>query len=631
MLTNITLILPSRLNPIDSSHRSTVFGVLLRINRQLETLSIFTTGKLAWQSVFVTFVFFLVAIQSKSTKMGDPGSGVHAGEESDSEGESPVAPPPNTAPPINPYPQPFVHARSPDPDLFSPQKWRRVATNSLLHATKAVDQLCHAIVSTKPSFSGGHLAAEIRRLALTVAVFERSLFAYALRIQRQLAIADEAESAEVERPHVSRPLSVGWKKAGMVSLLQMLTRTLNSTTILLNSLTNETSFFKYVRNTRAWFLLPIILLLRHRLSDGVKGILSEIVTRFPGLEPLMKLVERFALTRYGVIPLTLYCLYRRAISNRCKILKHLHTRLNILLTLWHICVSVIDQEELGDNSGDQVAISQWMLELVPPSLDTSFWYQSTWQLSLVKYGMDVVYSSVSQWYNLFGDRIIGYPFLSACFLYYSHRPAAAARRCSTILGSPDIRFISTAWKTHDTYLLPRLIWWYNAYVRPFLRLSPRIVIREIMLTHDYPNSEAEMLRRQSNRKRTIKVLLLSGKVLDLSINTKLRASMLSTARNMRVSSSPVIIYLHGGGWVNDFRYCTLTYLKRWAIKTGAPILFVDYTLATESAYPAALEECYDVFKWVADGRLGIHPSSIILAADSTGKYVKRAETHTTQT
>lgn len=235
--------------------------------------------------------------------------------------------------------------------------------------------------------------------------------------------------------------------------------------------------------------------------------------------------------------------------------------------------------------------------------------------------MDVVYSSVSQWYNLFGDRIIGYPFLSACFLYYTIRPAAAARRCSAILGSPDIRFISTAWKTHDTYLLPRLIWWYNAYVRPFLRLSPHLVIREIMLTHDYPNSEAEMLRRQSNRKRTIKVLLLSGKALDLSINTKLRASMLSTARNMRVSSSPVIIYLHGGGWVNDFRYCTLTYLKRWAIKTGAPILYVDYTLATESAYPAALEECYDVFKWVADGRLGIHPSSIILAADSTGGHL----------
>jgi len=55
-----------------------------------------------------------------------------------------------------------------------------------------------------------------------------------------------------------------------------------------------------------------------------------------------------------------------------------------------------------------VPISQWMLELVPPSLDSSFWYQSaSWRLSLIKAGMDVIYCSLGQWYNIFGHRMIG--------------------------------------------------------------------------------------------------------------------------------------------------------------------------------------------------------------------------------
>jgi hormone-sensitive lipase len=37
-----------------------------------------------------------------------------------------------------------------------------------------------------------------------------------------------------------------------------------------------------------------------------------------------------------------------------------------------------------------------------------------------------------------------------------------------------------------------------------------------------------------------------------------------------------------------------------------------------TAYPTALDECYDVYKWVLAGRLGFHPSSVVLAGDSNG-------------
>ena len=82
--------------------------------------------------------------------------------------------------------------------------------------------------------------------------------------------------------------------------------------------------------------------------------------------------------------------------------------------------------------------------------------------------------------------------------------------------------------------------------------------------------------------------------------------------------TPVIIYLHGGGYLAQFRSSNLMFLKQLAIQTGYPILYINYSLTPEYSYPTALDECYDVYKWVLEGNLGIKPTNIILAGDSTG-------------
>lgn len=615
-----------------------------------------------------------------------------------------------------------------DIDCFDPEKWRGAATRSLLQATNAVDQLCHAVVSTKPALSRCTIATEIRRLALTVAVFERSLFAYALGIKRDRQQMEEEdrqkqrehegdlnnshfdwstreqkqtdvspgmssrgsrEFSEAENPsqpgvpamhetpallnpepagpycpsprmaqvpadlpifsphhaylsqleqtqdyesltprssqHKSMDRPRHLKHAGgMVSLLRLLTRTLNATTVSLNKLAHENSFAHYVQHTKMWLLFPLVWTIRGRINDffGPK-LLWMFEHSFPGAQ-LPSAFRRFSFFSHNAVLLFFfYLLYQRSIQKRKVALQLLHSRLGILLRLWHICVSVIDSRGRDDEIGEhgQVAISQWMLELVPPSLDSAFWYQSSnWQLSVVKMGMDILYSSVSVWYNLVGDRLIGVFFMMWAGMYYAFRPRQAAAQCSILMGSPDIRFLAMAWRTHDTYLLPKFIWLYTQYVSPFLGLSRKLaVLRKITLADDYPNTEAEMLSplRQS-RRRTINVLLMSVKPLDISINPKLRSTRSSNVRSLKSPSSPIIIYLHGGGMITDFRSCHLTYLKRWAENTGAPILYVDYSLAPENAYPTALDECYDVFKWVSEGRLGIDPSNIILAGDSIG-------------
>jgi acetyl esterase len=67
---------------------------------------------------------------------------------------------------------------------------------------------------------------------------------------------------------------------------------------------------------------------------------------------------------------------------------------------------------------------------------------------------------------------------------------------------------------------------------------------------------------------------------------------------------PVIINIHGGGFVSgslnmdDHRCTTL------ARRLGAAIVSVDYRLAPEHPYPAALDDCYATLEWAASGRGG---------------------------
>ena len=43
--------------------------------------------------------------------------------------------------------------------------------------------------------------------------------------------------------------------------------------------------------------------------------------------------------------------------------------------------------------------------------------------------------------------------------------------------------------------------------------------------------------------------------------------------------------------------CLQVYLRNWAKDLDVPILSIDYSLAPESPFPRALEECFYVYAW----------------------------------
>lgn len=83
---------------------------------------------------------------------------------------------------------------------------------------------------------------------------------------------------------------------------------------------------------------------------------------------------------------------------------------------------------------------------------------------------------------------------------------------------------------------------------------------------------------------------------------------------------PVIVYFHGGGWV----LCNLdthdAVCRAIARRSGATLVSVDYRLAPQHPFPAAVEDAYAATQWVAEnaGRLGADPRRMIVAGDSAG-------------
>jgi acetyl esterase len=83
---------------------------------------------------------------------------------------------------------------------------------------------------------------------------------------------------------------------------------------------------------------------------------------------------------------------------------------------------------------------------------------------------------------------------------------------------------------------------------------------------------------------------------------------------------PVLVYLHGGGWVWNSIDTHDRLMREYAAAAGCAVIGPDYALSPEAAFPQALEECAGVLRWVAAHGVdwGLDPSRILLGGDSAG-------------
>lgn len=78
-----------------------------------------------------------------------------------------------------------------------------------------------------------------------------------------------------------------------------------------------------------------------------------------------------------------------------------------------------------------------------------------------------------------------------------------------------------------------------------------------------------------------------------------------------------MLWIHGGGYVMGSATQDDASCSRFAERLGIPVAAVEYRLAPQHPYPAALEDCYAALEWLA--RLdGIDAERIVIAGASAG-------------
>lgn len=86
---------------------------------------------------------------------------------------------------------------------------------------------------------------------------------------------------------------------------------------------------------------------------------------------------------------------------------------------------------------------------------------------------------------------------------------------------------------------------------------------------------------------------------------------------------PAILYFHGGGWVMGSLEGYDPVFRYLCARSGCAVVAVDYRLAPEHKFPAAIDDAVAAYRWLAREAtgLGIDPARIVIAGDSAGGNV----------
>jgi len=114
-----------------------------------------------------------------------------------------------------------------------------------------------------------------------------------------------------------------------------------------------------------------------------------------------------------------------------------------------------------------------------------------------------------------------------------------------------------------------------------------------------------------------------GAVRDLTADGPLGTIPLRVYRPGGVPDSrplPVLVFFHGGGWVIGDIETHDVVCRQVTAEAGISVISVDYRLAPENKFPAAVDDAWAATRWIAahGAELGIDPARLAVGGDSAG-------------
>ena len=143
-----------------------------------------------------------------------------------------------------------------------------------------------------------------------------------------------------------------------------------------------------------------------------------------------------------------------------------------------------------------------------------------------------------------------------------------------------------------------------------LRFAIRVVMRRA--TWGEPEALARRARRLFGAPNPVRWLRSRGVRIERVVEPPVAGEWVSAGAPGR----GVVLYLHGGGYVAGSPATHRPITAALARLTGRRVFSLDYRLAPEYRFPAALDDAMAGYRWLL--RQGMPPESVALAGDSAG-------------
>ncbi len=111
-----------------------------------------------------------------------------------------------------------------------------------------------------------------------------------------------------------------------------------------------------------------------------------------------------------------------------------------------------------------------------------------------------------------------------------------------------------------------------------------------------------------------------GPAMAATIETALDGLRLRVHRPTEASALSAMLYIHGGGWTLFSIDTHDRLMREYAARAGIVVVGLDYRLAPEQPFPAALDDCLAALAWMREqaASLGIDPGRLLVGGDSAG-------------
>lgn len=89
---------------------------------------------------------------------------------------------------------------------------------------------------------------------------------------------------------------------------------------------------------------------------------------------------------------------------------------------------------------------------------------------------------------------------------------------------------------------------------------------------------------------------------------------------------PLVIFIHGGGWVVNDKYADIGYMKKTVseiVSSGFALASIDYRFATQAVFPAQIQDCNRAISFLVDNadKYGLDKKRIVVMGFSAGGHL----------